>query len=314
MKEKVAILMAAYNGEKYISEQIDSIIKQTYTNWVLFISDDGSTDRTMDIVSQYVEQYPDKIFVVPGEKENHGAKENFDFLLQNVKGYQYYMFSDQDDVWLENKINVLMKKMWQMEQKEGRNTPIMVFSDMKVVDSQLNIIADSFLKYSNLIWTNNILESYLLHNYTAGCSMLCNVSLINITGNIPACAAMHDYWIALIAASMGRIGFIKHAQVLYRQHENNSVGASRWSPLNFLNSIKKENIQKLQKEKQMYKDMSAFFQQMYGERMDVESQKVVNSYILFVEEKNIWKKVIWACKFQLYKTPNYFFMYMLNVQ
>lgn len=313
MKEKVAILMATYNGEKYISQQIDSIIKQTYTNWSLFISDDGSTDKTMDIVSKYVEQYPDKIFVIQGEKEKHGAKENFDFLLQNVKGYRYYMFSDQDDVWLENKIKVLMKKMEQMEQIEDRNTPVMVFSDMKVVDSQLNIIADSFLKYSNLIWTNNILESYLLHNYTAGCSMLCNVRLINIIGNIPACADMHDYWIALIAASIGRVGFIKHAQVLYRQHENNSVGASRWRPLNFFNSISKENIQKLRKEKKMHKDMSAFFRQTYGELMSIEKQDILNKYIFFLEEKSIWKKIIWACKYQLYKTPNYFFMYMLNI-
>ena len=126
--KKVAILMATYNGEKYLSEQIESIINQTFTDWVLYIHDDGSTDGTLEIIKKYVKIYPKKIILIQGERTG-GAKFNFFSLMDKVTA-EYIMFSDQDDWWLPDKINKTLEKCIKIENGQ-KDTPVVVFTDFK---------------------------------------------------------------------------------------------------------------------------------------------------------------------------------------
>lgn len=316
MKEKIAILMATYNGEKYISEQIDSIIKQTYTNWSLFISDDGSVDKTMDIVNKYVEQYPDKIFIVQGEKEKHGAKENFDFLLQNVKDYEYYMFSDQDDVWLDRKIEILMDEMMKQEDKSVGEEAVLIFSDVKVVDETLKTMHDSFLNYCNLYWDEkNIFINCLIHNYAPGCSMLFNRKLYETAGRVPSDAAMHDYWCILVAAALGTVVYVESPQVLYRQHSSNCMGAKdgKWNVWRLNKSFQKTNIEKLRKEKREKLYMARAIKDKFEMELSTDDLAMLKNFIRCLESANLLKVLWLKRKYKLKIGANYMFLLSLKV-
>ena len=137
--------MATYNSEKYIIEQIDSIIAQTYTDWSLYIRDDGSKDRTLSLIKDYQTRY-DNIFLLDSH-ESLGPRDSFLDLLSKVES-EYYMFSDHDDIWLSNKIERFVDEI--DTYISGNDLcPIIVCSDLKVVDSELNELYPSFWDFSN---------------------------------------------------------------------------------------------------------------------------------------------------------------------
>ena len=148
----VAICMATYNGEAYVSPQIDSILKQTYENWVLFIRDDQSTDGTQGILRQYAVQWPGKVILIEEASLDGGsAKQNFASILSWVKGnydFSYFMFADQDDVWMNDKIEKTLQAMRKAETEcQG---PVLVHTDLTVVDRNLNVLGTSFFAYRAL--------------------------------------------------------------------------------------------------------------------------------------------------------------------
>ena len=108
----IYILLATYNGEEYIKEQIESLLHQTYQHWTLIIHDDNSSDNTVNIIKEYVKKYPEKIIFIDDDISTGGAKENFAYLLNKIdKNFDYLMFCDQDDVWLNNRIKLFYKKI-----------------------------------------------------------------------------------------------------------------------------------------------------------------------------------------------------------
>lgn len=107
---EIAILMATYNGEKFLREQIDSIIKQTNNNWTLYIHDDGSTDSTLSIVQQYCREHENIIFL-EDEVKGRGAAQSFFYMLESIDSL-YYMFCDQDDYWQPDKVEVSYSQLY----------------------------------------------------------------------------------------------------------------------------------------------------------------------------------------------------------
>jgi len=219
MEEKIDILLATYNGEQYISEQIESILSQTYENFNLIISDDNSTDNTLIILKKYEKKDNRiKIFV---QNSNLGYVKNFEFLMQQVKS-KYFMLADQDDVWLEDKIEKSYKKMIQ-------ENADLVFSDLKVVDENLNLLYKSFNKHMKLYrkickYSDYRLE--ILYNCITGNTIICKQKFINKILPIPE-GIKHDAWIGLIVSFNGKIKYLDEQLILYRQHENNQIGIKR---------------------------------------------------------------------------------------
>lgn len=148
MDNHVDILLATYNGEKFVADQIRSILEQTYKNVRLIIRDDGSTDGTRAILEFFSRQYPEKIIVLPQE-HNLGIRGNFSKLMEHAKA-DYIMFSDQDDIWLPEKITKTLDKMKQVEKEHGPKRPILVHTDLIVTDKNLNTLHQSYWILSRL--------------------------------------------------------------------------------------------------------------------------------------------------------------------
>lgn len=230
--DKIAILMATYNGEKYICQQIDSILSQTCKDWELYIHDDGSTDNTIAVVESYVEKYPDKIHLIDG-KSTGGAKYNFFYLFSQVEA-PYYMTCDQDDVWLDKKIELTYDRMLTIENKA--DVPCLVYTELRVVDSELNTIADTMSGYQRLDCHKRTINQFILQNSVTGCTMMVNRALRDKMLRITDIdnTIMHDWWAALVAAQFGKTAFIDEPTILYRQHGDNSLGALGINKLSYI--------------------------------------------------------------------------------
>ncbi len=262
--DDVAILMATYNGEPYISEQIDSILAQTFDAWKLYIHDDGSNDRTVDIIREYAVKYPEKIVVVQGAKTG-GAKNNFFYLFSQVEA-PYYMCADQDDVWLPEKIKLTRQAMLRMEERETGSTdsvndccrkkPYLVFTDLTVVDGQLQVLAEKMSTYQGLDCQNVSFNRVLIQNVVTGCTMMINRSLRDelMKLNDYRDVLMHDWWAALVAAAFGKMTFVSEPTIFYRQHGKNSVGAQNANKVGYMakrmmqGSSIKESLEKTRKQ------------------------------------------------------------------
>lgn len=232
----VAILMATYNGEKYLAHQLDSILRQTYTNWSLYIQDDLSTDQTSSIIKAYTARDQRIHFV--DNKEKLGAKRNFISLMEKVES-DYFMFSDQDDEWLPNKIALTMEKM--LEEENGNaGMPVIVHTDLRVVDAQLKEMAPSLwemFRISPRILCN--LDMLGGHCLVTGCTMMFNNAVKKISVPMPEAAIMHDVWMALATFKHGgKIGYVETPTILYRQHGSNTLGASDFRTNYVLNKFR----------------------------------------------------------------------------
>lgn len=221
----VSILMCSYNGAANISSQIDSILLQNYPNWNLYIHDDGSSDETISIIERYVSQYSNIFLVLDGVK-GRGAKDSFIWLMEQIDS-DYYMFCDQDDFWLNNKIELTIEYLLKNEAIYGKNIPIVVHSDLFVVDENLNMINESFWRYSKL--SPKLLSNYAnlqILNCVTGCAMGFNRAAKECSLPINNLAPMHDWWVALSTLkNNGIIDDINTCTIKYRQHSNNVVGA-----------------------------------------------------------------------------------------
>jgi glycosyltransferase involved in cell wall biosynthesis len=224
----IDIVMATYNGEAYLAEQIESLIAQNYTDWRLIIGDDGSTDRTLEIIGDYKKKCGDKIIFVGINAGNMGACQNFGSLLHQ-SGSDYCMLCDQDDVWLPEKIQLTLGKMRELEESFGVDEPLLVHSDLTVVDEDLRVLADSGWRSQEIDPVKGCsLNRALVQNVPTGCTMMANKKLRDIALPIPGEAIMHDWWLTLVAAAFGRIGYVKDPTLLYRQHGENVSGAQIW--------------------------------------------------------------------------------------
>ena len=253
----VSILLSTYNGELYLNELINSILNQSYSSWELFIRDDGSKDSTNIIIDTYCVKYPEKIFRIPSFDENVGSGKSFMKLLESVDS-DYYMFCDQDDIWLNNKIELSMKKMEELESCE-KGKAIAVFTDLKVVDEKLNLISDSLWKYSNIsaAYSKDFYRMLAWGCPAYGCTMLFNSKVKQYVLPFPEWK-FHDLWTILIISKKGIVDYISFPTILYRQHTCNVTGAhqknnKKYYPSRFLHM--NELIIEQRKLFLMYKDL-----------------------------------------------------------
>ena len=293
----IDILLASYDGEKYIAEQIDSILNQTYKDWFLYIKDDCSTDRTIDIIMDYENKYKDKIKVITSDIKSGSAKDNF-FSMLKYSENEYIMTSDQDDVWLPGKIEITLNKMQEAEQIDN-SIPILVHSDLKVTDENLNIIADSLMQLQNLDSSRDKLNNLLVQNIVTGCTVMVNRKLLDHIKSIPQNAVMHDWWMALLASALGKIYFIDTPTVLYRQHTNNDVGAKNVKSTDYI--LKK--LSNLNKVKEAVYDtyiQAAELLNVIGDIVDNKKCKLLQQYSLFLK-LNKFQKILRLMKYKYFK-------------
>ncbi len=222
----VSILLSTHNGAEYLPDLLNSLFQQTHKNWQLFLRDDCSQDDTPKIITHFLHQDPQKINLLSEPQTSHplGAAQSFNRLLKKSTG-QYFMFADQDDVWHHDKIELSLKKLIHCEKLHGTNTPILIHTDLAVVDESLNTIDGSYIKYRNIDPTRSQTCQLLIQNIVTGCTTCFNKALRDLANDIPISAPMHDWWLALVASCFGVIEFIDQPTIDYRQHSQNIIGA-----------------------------------------------------------------------------------------
>ncbi|RGY98933.1 glycosyltransferase family 2 protein [Clostridium sp. AM58-1XD] len=222
----ITVLVAVYNGEKYLKEQLDSILNQTCKEINIIVSDDVSSDGSRAIIRSYAEKMPERIVPVFRSEPSGSAENHFLWLLSQADD-DYIMLSDQDDVWFPDKAECLLAKIREMETDYGRDMPILVHSDMEVVDEELHVTADSYFRYQKISPERNKLSQQLVQSNVTGGAVMINRRMLAYLKQVPEVCLMHDSWMALIAASFGKIGWVERPLYLYRQHGGNTLGARR---------------------------------------------------------------------------------------
>lgn len=235
--KRISVVLCTFNGEQYIIEQLRSIEEQSVTPFEVIIVDDNSADTTKRKIQEYIVHSKLNIKFIANEKRR-GVVQNFEYALSLARG-EYIALSDQDDIWLKNKLELSLSKIMQIE-KDNINTPILVHSDMMVVNENLDIRYESFMKCEGFENKENEPAKYLcVHNYITGCTMMFNRKALDLVLPFPKNALLHDWWIALAVSICGRIGFINNKTVMYRQHSSNVVGAHKYISLQgFYNACK----------------------------------------------------------------------------
>ena len=228
MSHQLEILLSTYNGEHYLSDQINSLLSQSFTDWRLLIRDDGSTDHTRDIIDSYIKSHPDKIQLLEDNIGCVGTAHSYSQLLSQSNS-PYIAFCDQDDSWLPEKLAIQMNEMLEEENKTGEDFPLLINTDLMVTTKTLDIISNSLWSYQNINPVKMCsLRNLLFQNHITGCTCLMNRALVNNVLPIAEGAVMHDWWVALVASAKGKIITIRTPTVLYRQHEDNTLGAKQW--------------------------------------------------------------------------------------
>lgn len=219
---KINILMSTYNGEMFLADQIKSIQNQTVKDWTLYIRDDGSSDKTRDIINAYAQADSRIVFINPEHQNNLGVIRNFYTLLKHSEA-DYYFFSDQDDIWLENKLEVTLAKA----KAYPSDKPLLVYTDLKIVNQELTVLHESMIKMQS-DHANTELVQELTENTVTGGTMMINHALAQYWNEADH-LLMHDWYLALVASAMGSLIYIDTPTELYRQHDHNVLGARTWT-------------------------------------------------------------------------------------
>lgn len=235
--KKVSLLLATYNSERYLREQLDSLCNQSFSDWNLYIRDDGSTDNTLQIIEAY-SQNDSRFSLLKDGLKNLGAAMSFMELLKNVES-DYYFFCDHDDVWLTDKLMISLQKL-QQEEAVNKDKALIVHSDLYVVDQNLQVVNNSFWKSSgikpSILKNKNFVQVF---NFVTGCTMGFNKKARDISLDFPENIPMHDWWITInVLRNGGQVIDIKEPLIYYRQHMSNEVGARNVDSHYFLNKIR----------------------------------------------------------------------------
>ncbi len=228
------ILMATYNGAAYLPAQLESILSQTH-GWQLLVRDDGSRDRTVELLRARAAAGAPLTLVDDGNDSpvHLGARDNFARLLQKAAelGAEYCALSDQDDVWLAGKLSRQLTHMKALEKKFPA-IPILLHADLEVVNRNLERLHPSFMVCQGIRHEKREpLRVLLCQNFVTGSTVMINRSLLQLALPIPGEALMHDWWLALCAAAFGRLEFLDQPLVKYRQHHQNEIGVKNFRRL-----------------------------------------------------------------------------------
>lgn len=219
--ENVAILLTTYNSERFLDELLQSLLRQTYTHWTLYVRDDFSSDHTSDILRRY--QAEDSRIHLLEDGCKRGAMNGFLWLLQRVEA-EYYMFCDHDDVWKEDKIALTLGKMCKVPDRD--EIPLVVHTDLTVTDERLQVKEPSFWQ-SQHFRREEFGDKYfhLVYNNVTGCTMMLNRKAKEVSLPPHPCARMHDFWIsAAVLWHGGQILSVDEPTLYYRQHGDNTIG------------------------------------------------------------------------------------------
>ncbi|HED2737217.1 glycosyltransferase family 2 protein [Klebsiella michiganensis] len=276
---KIDVLLATYNGSKFVKEQIASVLtnfdKLSGVNCRLLVSDDGSSDNTVTIINE-LERDDSRITLVDKAKKG-GVRQNFNYLINNCDA-DYIFFCDQDDLWLPNKMSIFLDRFLLIE--KDYTGPVLVHSDLCVADKNLSPVNISMFDYQKINKRPSFTE-LIVSNSVTGCVMACNRSLLNdIKNSQISNSIMHDWYVGIYAAAFGRISFIDNSLILYRQHGGNQVGAKSFSTKDIFNIVGvKDKLSAARLSVQKTHEQAILFFDEFGEKLESDKRKDLQDFI-----------------------------------
>lgn len=332
----ITVLVASYNGSRYIKQQLDSILAQDERDIHILVSDDCSADGSGELLKEYEERHRDRVLVLFRRKPSGGAAAHFlklfklmaeadhspeaeyspeaehdseaehdpdtDHVPQAMPGpggllaeydmtesqlarlgylarADYFMLSDQDDVWLPHKARMLSDKMKEMEGEPGHGRlPLLVHSDLTVMDEELRPIADSFFRYQKISPERTRLSQLLVQNNVTGGAVMLSRSMLPYLKEIPGVCLMHDAWLALIASCFGEIGWVDRPLYYYRQHGGNTLGAEKGDSLESVRDRVKDGNGARENYRKMFGQADCFYH-MFGSCLNREQRETLEAFI-----------------------------------
>jgi glycosyltransferase involved in cell wall biosynthesis len=302
-ENKIVVLLSSYNGEKYLQEQLISLEKQTNTNFDLFIRDDGSTDKTVEIIKAFQTHTRLHVKLLHTEK-NLGAMQSFTLLIETVlkyPQYEYIMLCDQDDVWFNDKVEISLNALATLQNVNDSQLPHLLYTDLEVVNDDLSVISPSFWDYFNLNPSKNSLSRLAMQCNVTGCTMIFNRSLAQLALPIPNDAVMHDHWLGLVATSMGKIDYIDEATIAYRQHGFNVMGVDHFGiQYIFKKAMKYFSVNEFHEVLgRQIKQVNSFLSS-YQEKLSVKDVAILRA-IITLEKVSFFERLTLVIRFKLYK-------------
>ena len=281
--KNVQVLMSTYNGEKYLKEQIDSILSQENVEVSLLIRDDGSTDKTLSILEKIVKENTNVSYYIG---KNIGAAKSFIDLVNQSKEADYYAFADQDDVWNSKKIISAIEKI-----ENDTNIPSLYISALEVVDEELNTI--EIKKVSG----NLCFEGEMAKNFATGCTMVFNKKLCNaIKTYNPSYIIMHDSWITRVCYAIGgNVVVDENTYIKYRQHGNNVVGYKDEGFRKLKKQLKIAFIDKISMRVNIAKELKSGYEELLTDN----TKELVNNLINY---QTNWKAKKWLLENKKFRT------------
>ena len=283
---KVQILLSTYNGEKYLEEQIKSILNQQDVELSLLIRDDGSKDSTIKIIEKIAKE-DSRVKFYTGN--NLGPARSFmNLLKQSDKNCEYYDFADQDDAWNQKKIINAINMI-----KTKENEPSLYLSALEIVDANLNKIE------TKLVEGNFCLEGEIIKNFATGCTMVLNKKLLDIINSYePKYLIMHDSWITRVCYAIGGNVIIdQNSYIKYRQHSNNTLGYKDNGLQKLIRQFKIAFVNKIS----MRANIATELKNGYSELLTEDAKELINNLINYRTDKKAKK---WLLNNKDFKTTN----------
>ena len=275
---KTAVLLTAFNGSAHLPALLDSLRAQTDGDFNVVMQDDGSSDSTPDLLKKTALQ--DNRFVFGSEQGQHlGAAGNFLSLIR-MSDADYCLLCDQDDIWEPEKIAVLKQAMRNMEDQYDKETPLLIHSDCSLINGDGELIAKSFFRHQGWDPDAVTLQQLLVQNNVTGCTLIMNRPLRQLIASHAKAKDlfMHDWFIALTAASFGRIAFVAQPLTRYRQHESNVIGASSQSLLaRGISALR--NRSDARRRILLTYTHTKVFRKIFGDELPVQARKIVDAYL-----------------------------------
>jgi len=273
---EIEVLLATWNGERFIEEQLESVFRQTFQNFRLIVRDDLSTDSTLEIVERYRSRHPGRV-VVSVNRCRMGPCHTFSRLAESSVA-PYVAFCDQDDIWRDDRLAIGVAAAKHIEADHGIQTPVLVFSDLTLVGPDNQILAPSMWKMKHVNPRRASLGSMLVQNLVSGCTMLANRSLLLRAVPIPECAVMHDFWLGLVAAAFGVLHPLYEATVRYRQHQGNVIGAGNgWRTVDVLKRFGGDDV--FMEGIYASRRQSQVFASRYASQLTAEQENTLDAWI-----------------------------------
>ena len=278
---KVTVAMATYNGATHLREQLASIYAQTHPSLDVLVCDDGSTDGTLELLEEYAAQ--GRLTLHRGGQKL-GPALNFGRAMALAET-EYVALCDQDDIWDRDKIERCLRQMRSVEEAVGKQTPVLVYTDARTIDASGRETCSSLYKHLRRDPTQNGFSRLLAGNIVWGCTTFMNRALVDAALPVPACAPMHDSWLAIVAGALGVVSYLAEPTLKYRQHSTNVFGATRPSTKRKLVKALRSGLKSEEYRQRTIarRAQTVELLERFGNKLNAEKRALVQSYIDLME-------------------------------